>query len=239
MTVSTGARGRPTRTSAAALLTAVAVVTAGGCSGGEDQRPEPTAADRLAAAKRQLDTSSSVRVAISSPDFPSGAQGVSAAEGVATHQPAFQGTLTVRARGLSGTVDVVSVDRKLHLRLPFTPRFVQADPAQYGAPDPAQLLSPDRGISSLLTATRSPQLGAKQRDGTAVLQTVTGTIPGGAVADVLATGDRQGSFAATYTIADDDRLRSVQLKGPFFAGSQSTYDVRLDGYGEPVTVRAP
>lgn len=225
----------------AAALALVGLAAVGACSGGGDARPtEPSAAERLAAAKTRLDAASSVHLVISSPDFPGSAQGISAGDGTATRQPAFQGTMTVRSRGLSGKVDVVSVGGRLHLRLPFTRHFAQVDPADYGVPDPAQLLGSERGISSLLTKTTNPALGDKKRDGTAVTQTVTGTLPGDAVVDVLAAGERGGSFAATYTLAEDDTVRSVRLKGPFFPGAgQTTYDVALGDYGKQVTISAP
>ncbi|MCH8611857.1 LppX_LprAFG lipoprotein [Arsenicicoccus dermatophilus] len=224
----------------ALLLSGLLVAGASACGGAPD-KPARSAADRLAAARRTLDASPSVRVDLSSPDFPAKAEGVTAAKGVVTHQPAFQGSLTVRARGLSGTVDVVSVGGTLRLRLPFTRSYVPARAADYGAPDPADLLSPDKGISSLLGAVQSPALGDRKRDGSAEVQTITGTLPGDQVVDVLAAGQRGATFPVSFQVGDDDRVRSVTVTGPFFpaTGATSRYDVRLDGYGEQVTVRAP
>ena len=114
------------------------------------------------------------------------------------------------------------------------------DPKTFGLPDPAMLFSTDKGLTSLLTGTSAPVAGDEVRLGSEVLSTIAGTVPGADVVDLLGVGDRNGTFAATYGLTDDQQLRQVTLKGPFFgAGSTSTYTLVLDRYGEPVTIEKP
>jgi lipoprotein LprG len=218
------------------LLLALTACTGGG-------RPAKAAAapaDRLAAAKATMDRAGSVHLTLSSRDIPSSADGVLGADGVGTHAPAFKGTLDARIAGVHASVDVVSVSSELYLKLPFTSRFVRADPATYHAPDPATLFATEGGLSSLLTSTIGAQLGNRTRDGSTVLQTVTGSLPGRRIAGLLAIGEPDATFSATYGLTDPgNELRTVTLTGPFFSGSTSTYVLTLDRYGDPVEIRKP
>jgi lipoprotein LprG len=78
------------------------------------------------------------------------------------------------------------------------------------------------------------------RSGSDVLHTITGQLPGAAVADLLVVGDRSGTFDVTYGLTDPGgELRSVVLKGPFYAGSTSTYTVGLKTLTQPVVINRP
>ena len=78
------------------------------------------------------------------------------------------------------------------------------------------------------------KLGERARSGSSVLQTVSGSLPGRALAGLLAIGEPDATFAATYGLTDPgNELRTVTLTGPFFRGSTSTYTLTLDRYGEP------
>jgi lipoprotein LprG len=221
---------------------AMLALAVAGCSGGGEASPAKalTPTQRLAEAKARVDSASSLHLKLASKDLPAGANGVIGADGVGTHAPAFKGTLDARIAGLQAQVDVVALDHTLYLKLPFTTSFSAVDPKQYNAPDPATLFAPDRGITTLLTSTKDPTLGSKKRQGGEVLQTVTGTLPGSAVADLLAIGDRAGTFDAAYGITDPGgQLRTISLTGPFYAGSRSTYTLTLDRYGNPVEITKP
>jgi lipoprotein LprG len=53
-------------------------------------------------------------------------------------------------------------------------------------------------------------------------------------------GDRSGTFDVTYGLTDPGgELRSVVLKGPFYAGSTSTYTVGLKTLTQPVVINRP
>ena len=229
----------------AALLAATCVLGAASCTDGDGtpaptQQAEPTAAQRLDAAKERLDATPSVHLALTSSDVPQGSTGVIAAEGVGAHPPAFDGTFTVALQGVQGKAEVTAVDGRVWAKLPIVPGKNEIDPEQFGIPDPAVLFSPDEGLTSLLTATQDPVLGDKVRKGTEVLTSVTGTLPGDAVVDLFLVGDRGATYAATYALTDEDELREVGLTGPFFgSGTTSTYRLVLDRYGEDVAITAP
>lgn len=213
------------------------------CSGDQNNTPEPqqpTPAQRLASAKQQADTATSVHLVVTSRDVPQDAQGILGLEGVGTHTPAFQGVLDARMGGVGAKVDTVAIGGDLWLKLPFTPRPVKTDPASWGAPSPAQLLSPDRGLTSLITHTQSPTDAGAKREGQEVLRTITGTVPGEQVEQILNTGDVNGSYQVSYGLTDPTGvLRKASITGPFFAGATSTYDVVFDRYGEPADIAPP
>jgi lipoprotein LprG len=73
-----------------------------------------------------------------------------------------------------------------------------------------------------------------------VLTSVTGTLPGSVVADIIPSASRQGTFTVTYRLTDEDELRDAKMTGPFYGeGSKVTYTVKLATSDEPVTITAP
>ena len=223
-----------------ALMTTVALSA---CSNASSSTSSDSKSPRevLAAAKKTLDATSGVDLALSTDNLPSGVTGVEKAEGVATHDPAFDGKITVVLSGQPFEVPVVSVDGKVHVQLPLTPGWQEIDPADYGAPDPAQLMSPDQGFSSLLTATTGVEKGDSVRggaDNSEVLTEYTGKVAGDVVKNVIPTAS--GDFDATYTVGDNGQLRKADLTGDFYKSSGSmTYSVTFDNYGTHKTITAP
>lgn len=224
---------------AAALVAALATV--GGCTGGDDsQQRELTPVQRLAAAKTTLDQASTVHLTLTSQGVPSGASGVTAADGVGAHPPAFKGTFKVTLRGIPADAELTSVGGEVWAKLPFVPGTTKIDPKTFGIPDPAALFSPDKGLTNLLPQTQSPTAGAQTRKGSEVLTPISGTLPGRAVHDLFMTGDPNGTFQATYSLTAANQLRDVTLTGPFFgSGSTSTYSLSLDQYNKPATITKP
>ncbi|MDO5698936.1 MAG: LppX_LprAFG lipoprotein [Dermatophilus congolensis] len=210
-----------------------------GCSQEEEKAPEPSPADRLASAKAQADAATSVHVVVTSRDVPENADGVIGLDATGTHTPAFTGTVTARIRGIVASVDSVAIGPDLWLKLPFTSRFVKTSPAEWGLPSPVRLFSTENGLSSLLTHTENPVDGGQAREGEEVLRTITGTVAGSHVSELLATGDVNGTFEVSYGLTDTDVLRKATLSGPFFTGATSTYDVMFDRYGEAVEITPP
>ncbi|WP_372729768.1 LppX_LprAFG lipoprotein, partial [Nocardioides sp.] len=211
--------------------------------GGEDSPSEAgaTPEEVMAAAKVTLDETSGVRVALITEDLPEGVIGATKAEGVATHPPAFDGTITVVLSGQAFDVPVIAVDGKVYAQIPLTPGWQDIDPGDYGAPDPAQLLSPDAGLSSVLTATTGLEEGDSVRGGTEnreILTEYTGTVTDAAVKNILPGAS--GSFDATYTVTDGNELRSAELTGVFYPGTESmTYTISFDDYGIEQDITAP
>lgn len=228
---------------AAAVLSALCVVSVASCSSDGDPAPEQTQlspAQRLAAAKAKVDAAPSVHLRLTGTNLPEGASGVVSADGWGKHPPAFKGTFKVSLKGIQADAEITSLDGQVYAKLPLIPGTNPIDPEQYGLPDPAVLFSPDKGLTTLLTATTSPTAGGQVRQGSEVLTTIKGTVPGKAVTDLFLIGDSSGSFTATYGLTDSQELRQVAIAGPFFgAGSASTYTLTLDQYGQPVTITKP
>ena len=226
-------------------LAALCLVGVSACSSSADtpsptQSTEISPAQRLAAAKTRADVATSFHLRLTSTDVPDGADGIISAEGVGQHPPAFKGTFKVRLRGIEADAEVISVSGDVYAKLPLVPGMNKIDPQTFGLPDPAVLFSTDKGLTTLLTATSNPTKGEPVRLGSEVLSTISGTVPGANVVDLLTIGDRNGTFAATYGLTTDQQLRQVVLTGPFFgAGTTSTYTLVLDRYGEPVTIEKP
>ena len=228
-----------------AALAALCLVGVSACSNdaatpSPSQSAEPSPAQRLAAAKAKVDAATSFRLKLTSADVPDGASGIISADGVGQHPPAFKGTFKVRLRGVEADAEVISLKGEVYAKMPLIPGMNKIDPKTFGLPDPATLFSTDKGLTTLLTATSNPTKGEPVRLGSEVLSTISGSVPGSDVVDLLGTGDRNGTFAATYGLTEDQQLRQVVLKGPFFGtGTTSTYTLVLDQYGEPVTIEKP
>ena len=216
-----------------------ALLVASGCSkdsGGSGTSPQAT----LAAAKKNLDDTSGVQIGLATPKLPAGVNGLLAASGVATHAPAFQGRIKVSASGITADASVVAVDGVVYAKLPFTTTFVKIDPADYGAPDPAALMAPDAGLSSLLTSATDVTEGKQVRAGKEVLSSYTAKVPGNAVAAVIPSADANATFDATFTVDDQDRLTKAVLTGPFYPqGGDVTYTITFEKYGVDKTITAP
>jgi lipoprotein LprG len=226
---------------AAVLATALALAGCSGSGDGDDGgQAELSPAQALDAARDRLVSSPAVGFTLESAGLPGKAVGVSAAKGTGLFTPpSFKGTLNATIRGVTGTVDVIAVEQDVYMKF-FTPTYAEIDPADYGAPNPAQLFNTATGVTSLVDKTSDPARGGKERDGSDVLDTFTGTVPGAAVADLFVIGDRSGTFDITYGVTDTDQeLRKVVLEGPFYAGSTATYTLHLKRLAEPVAIARP
>lgn len=225
-----------------ALLVAGSLLTLTGCS--DDSAPVSdgkTPEEVLALAKTTLDETSGVSLTLAADALPDGVTAVSAAEGVGTHAPAFEGQLTVMLGGQAFDVPVVAVDGSVYAQIPLVPGWSDVDPAEYGAPDPAQLMSTETGFSSLLPATKGVEEGESVRGGAnneEVLTEFTGTVPGDVVSNVIPSAS--GDFDAIYTINAESELRTAELTGIFYPGTEPmTYTIGLDDYGTEQDITAP
>jgi lipoprotein LprG len=212
------------------------------CSGDEPPVSEgATPEEVMALAKQTLDETSGVRLDLRTDEVPAGVSGISAATGVGTHAPAFDGTLTVVLAGQAFDVPVIAVDGTVWAQVPLTPGWQDVDPADYAAPDPLQLMSTDAGFSSLLTQTAVLEEGESVRGGEnndEVLTEYTGTVPGDVVSNVIPSAS--GDFDATYTISDDGELRTAVLTGVFYPDTEAmTYTIGFDDYGTEQDITAP
>ena len=220
----------------------VAVAMLVGCSGGGDA-PEAKADPKtqLAAAKKVFDDAKFVGLTLSSKDVPKTENGVTGAIGtgaISASEPKFKGNVTATIKGVSGAAEVITIGDAAYMKF-FTPTYNPADLADLGAPNPSDFFDPAKGISQLLVETGSPTAGKEVRDGAAVLQQVSGTLPGSRIKALFNLGDGAGEFKVTYGIGEGDRLQLATMTGPFFAGTTSTYTLRLKNYGTAVEITRP
>jgi lipoprotein LprG len=211
-----------------------------GCGGGGGGGSSQTPAQVLSAAKANLDSTSGVHIALATDGLPKGVDGLLSADGVGTHAPAFEGDIKVATNGITASAAIVAVNGAVYAKLPFTTKFAQIDPGDYGAPDPAALMSSKGGLSSLLTSATEVKKGKQQRNGDTVLNAYTGKVSGDLVSTIIPNASPDGSFDATFTITDANQLDKVVLTGPFYPKSGDvTYTIAFDQYGTTKDIKAP
>ena len=226
---------------AAALVVSLGLLALQGCtddSGGGGDSGD--AEEALTSAKQQLDETPGIELELTTEKLPDGVEGILSAIGTATHAPAFDGDLKVQVNSLTAEVPVVSVDGAVYATLPFSDKFVEIDPSDYAAPDPAELMAPEGGISSWLTAVEDVQAGDEVRSGEQVLTTYSGKLPGEAVSEVIPSASADGEFDVDFRLDDEDRLVDAVIEGPFYGeGGDVTYDLKLSAYGTNKDITAP
>jgi lipoprotein LprG len=224
----------------APVLIAAALVL-GGCSGSSGEKVDSSKlAARLATAKKTLDTAETINISLATGKLPTGVTGLLSAKGVGNHTPAFKGKVTVITGGTSLGADVVAVGGKVYAKTSFSPDYLSIDPASLKAPDPASLLDADSGITQILTKTQKLSDGGKSRDGSDVLTTIKGTLPGSVVRTIIPSADAGKTFTVTYRLDGKDALRDVTLVGKFYPGGGNvTYTVKLTTSDSPVSISKP
>ncbi|KAA1416846.1 LppX_LprAFG lipoprotein [Nocardioides humilatus] len=242
------------RLAAAVLVGGVATASFSACSGGDDPVTENkkldddgdgkvTPEEVMAGAKAKLDDTSGVQVSLSTDDEPSDGDYLASAEGVIIADPAaFDGEVAGRVMGVDAAdIPVISADGTLYVKVPVL-GWQDVDPNDFCAPDPAQLLDPEKGVSPLLTATEDLEAGDSELGGDDNKETLTpftGTLPGDAVRNILpcAKGD---TFDATYRINSDGELTQAEITGEFFSGEDAiTYTIDVEDYGVEQEISAP
>ncbi|MRJ77711.1 LppX_LprAFG lipoprotein [Aeromicrobium sp. SMF47] len=216
-----------------------------GCTGGSDSS-EPKGGDtdklqaRLDTAKKTLDTAETINITLATKRLPDGITGLLSATGKGNHSPAFTGKVNVVTGGSSLGADVVAVDGKVWAKTGFLPDFTVIDPQDLKAPDPAALVSADKGISQILVKTTKLRDAGQSRDGKDVLTTIKGTLPGDVVATIIPSATADQEFQVTYRLDDDDELRDATLSGAFYPGGGTvTYTVSLSTSDTPVSITKP
>lgn len=197
----------------------------------------------LTEVKKTIDEAASIHLVITGRDLPGTGQVLASGDGVATHAPAFKGKLTVRSSGAPIDAEVVAVGSKVYAKLPFTPSYIELPPSQLaglGAPDPAVLLDPNKGLTSVLPTLKDPQIKGETREGAKVLTEVTGAVQGKTLQGIFPKAPADQDFPSTFKIDKDTKqLVSATITGPYYDGATSSYDVTLDKYGEQVEITKP
>lgn len=227
---------RPLRTGLCLLLCCLALVAAG-CT--NDQPKDPKAI--LTAAKQELDQAETLHFEVAGADLPESGSYLVSANGSAKRPASFSGSFRLALGGLAATVQVVSIDGTLYAKLPLRDSFTKTDPETLGVNDPAELLSPEKGLSSFITAAKQPQNKGQSRAGKEVLTQITATLPASVVGRFLIVANRKGTIQTTFFVeSGTSQLRKATFRGPFYDEKTiSTYTVTLDRYGEPVDIKAP
>jgi len=211
------------------------------CSCGSGSTPAAPA-QLLRDAKHSIDSAQSVHFTLVSQDVSSGAGPlITGGEGDARRPNSFTGSLSVVVGGFTVAVNIVSVGGVFYAQTPLSTGYTKTDPSAYGFGDPAQLLDPSHGLSSLLTACSGTSLRAPDRFKGEQLDEVGCSMPGTLVAKLLTSADASQPVQATVGVDHGNhQLRRVTLVGPFFAKAhRSTFTVVLDRYGENVTITPP
>jgi lipoprotein LprG len=223
------------RFDAARLVVALGIVAvvAGACSGSKAVNPTATAKQ----AKATLDAATTVRVQLVSKGAPTTLR---TAKGEIKRPDGFVGTIGATFLGLQVDVPVVSSGGRFLAKLPLSPSYSEVSPTTLGFSDPAKLLDPTTGLSTLLTDATGLVSGKSTRVGGEVAETISGQLGAAQVTPLLPL---KGSTPVAVTfdvIAKTHQLRQITLTGNFAtATSSTTYTLTLDDYGAPVTITLP
>ncbi|MPZ61497.1 MAG: LppX_LprAFG lipoprotein [Propionibacteriales bacterium] len=220
---------------------AAAVLVSSACSASESSGGADLES-RLAAAKTALDEAASVEFTLAADGLPDGVAGVELAEGVGTHAPAFEGEITISGGGIldGQTVKVVSVDGEVYANAAFTSSYFAVDPADFGAPDPAALIDPDSGVSTLLTEANDLQDEGESREGDTVVTELSGSVPGKVLARIFPTASAGDPYDVLFTVTDENDVRGLTVAGAFYGkGGNVTYDLTFDPSDEEVEITKP
>lgn len=217
------------------LLVLATMLALTACAGSTQTSNEPVRS-RLSAAKQSVDNATFIGFTLTSDNLPDGVDALESATGTGTHAPAFTGKIQVR-KGFSFNAPLVAVDGKVYAQLPFV-GWTAITPGDYGAPDPAELMNRQTGLSSLLTHTVAPKDAGSERSGSEVLTKIEGQLPGRVVHALFASA-AVTPFDVTYTVTSDDALHGVSITGPFYGHGDTTYSITLDLAAAPVHVTPP
>jgi hypothetical protein len=203
--------------------------------------PAISATDVLHKTKTALDSTKSFHFVLSSTGVSGSGPLLKGGSGDMVRPASMSGSLQVSIAGFSISVPVVSEGETFWVKLPTDSGFTTANPADYGFANPAKLIDPNNGLSSLLLKCQSPQVQNDDRDNGEALHEIACTLPGTAVAALLTSAAPSKTVAATFGVdTSSSQLRRVVLTGPFVSVStNSTFTLVLTNYGENVSVTPP
>lgn len=225
-------RKGPRRATAAVVLLAATIA---GCSSKSSAANDP--ATTVKQAKAALDAAATVRVQLTSKGAPATLR---SAKGEIKRPDGFVGTLGASLSGLLVSVPAVSQGGKFFAKLPLSPSYTALDPSKLGFNDPAKLLDPATGLSTLLTDATDLKSGSSVRVGGEVADTITGQLAATQVTPLLPLHSTAPVQATFEIIAKSRQPRQIVLTGNFASATESTtYTLTLDDYGAAVTITLP
>ena len=229
-------RIRGTAATAGPLAVALCVVALAGCGGASTGAADPAAV--LREAKATIDGTVALHFTLAT-SGDHGATAITGGEGDLQHPDRLRGTFTVSVAGVPASVKVASAGGTFLAQLPFSSSYTATDPSAFGIANPAKLISPDGGLSSVLVDVEGPRSTGQTRVDGEVLDTVAGTVPG---SDLVALPDDDTSKPVQVVARinpTSHQLRQVSLTGPIGTTGKATYTVTLTAYGEHVDLTLP
>lgn len=194
----------------------------------------------LQQSKQVLDSTKGVHFTLQSSNAGTTGTVIKGGQGDLVRPDRVQGSLDVLVKALPATVKVVAVGSTVEAQLPFSTTYSKIDPAAFGLGNPADLLSPQRGLSSLLTAGTNPQTVGTERISGELLDEFKTSVPGTAVPLLPDQNPSQPVELVAAIDPSNHQLRQVTLTGPFTsATTNSTFVVTLTNYGEQPQINLP
>lgn len=222
-----------------ALLGVLLALLLVSCGGDESKTEGKSPQEVLTLAKEKFDEAKSVQFRLATNDEPESGNGILTATGVLARPAAFEGEAEALFQGIRVTIPIVAVDGKVYAELPMTSRFTAINPNEFGAPDPADFIDPEAGISTLLTQMTGVKDDGETRDGDRILHNYSGTLTGDKVKAIVPSAV-DGDYDTVVGIDQDGLVRNVEVTGPFFGkGTSVTYRISLTDYGKSVTITKP
>jgi hypothetical protein len=219
------------------LVAAVALTLLTSCG---SSTPKLSATALLQKARGVVNASSGAHFVLTSTGVGTKGTNITGGEGDLIRPDELQGSFQVTVDGFVASVKVASIGNVFEALTPFASHYVVTNPASYGLTNPAELLDPVHGLTSLLTAAVDPQSGPSERINGELLDTVDFTVPG---TDIPVLPDAAPSQPVAMVAAIDPssyQLREVTLTGPLItATSNSTFTLVLTQYGEHVKITLP
>jgi lipoprotein LprG len=208
--------------------------------GGSSSTPKGNPQVLLQQAKTTLDAATSVHFKLSSSNVGSGGTNLTGGEGDLERPDSMQGTFTVSISGFSADVKVVTKGGVFMAKLPFTSSYKVTNPSSFGLTNPAQLMQPNNGLTSLLVKAQNPQFGKQIRIQGELLDTITFTVPGSSIPVLPDANPSEPVQAVAAINPDNHQLRQISLTGPFTSSSSnSSFVLTLTNYNEPVNITLP
>ncbi len=150
------------------------------------------------------------------------------------------GSFMVSVGGLQAAVKVAAGAGRFYAQLPFQRTYTATDPSSFGVANPAQLISPSGGLSSILSNTTETVSGGQTRVNGELLDVVSGSVPGTDIT-VLPDKDPSRPVAVKALInPSNHQVRQIVLTGPIETTAPSaSFTVTLTNYGEHVNLAIP
>lgn len=207
-------------------------------SGGGGTTVSPMA--ELLQAKATLDAAQAFHFTLATAGVPQ-AKGtiITGGQGDLQRPDRLVGSFTVSVGGLQATVKVAAGGGKFYAELPFSSTFQPTNPASFGVANPAQLISPQGGLSSILSATEGATSGGQTRISGEVLDVVSGTVAGSAITVVPDETPATPVGLKAYIAPRTHELRQITLTGPIETTTTASFTVTLTNYGEHVNLAIP